>query len=76
MEATSYSKTLPPGLGLYTMSDVIKSWCKVTHLVALATIAIVDGTRAGLPAQGCNCCTGGVLSCQQGKRGACAGWEF
>ena len=58
------------------MSDVIKSWCKVTHPVALATIAIVDGTRAGLPAQGCNCCTGGVLSCQQGKRGACAGWEF
>eukprot|EP00439_Symbiodinium_sp_Y106_P073421 s522_g13.t2 len=41
----------------------------VTHLVALATIAIVDGTRAGLPAQGCSCCTGGILSCQQRKRG-------
>ena len=59
------------GGSLYTMSDVIKSWCKVTQLVALAAIASVAGTRAGLPSQGCSRCTAEILSCQQGKRAAC-----
>ena len=34
-------------------------------------MTMVDGTRAWLSVPGCRCSAGGILSCQQGKRGAC-----